>query len=148
MWFAARGGISVYDGAEWKSYAVADGLPSLSFFKNKKDEQGTIWTLPYPPTISVSYCNGTKRVTLPKPVSKDEPDNFTSFEITFINNQRHIAVGTSNMRLFLYRNKQWQQITPANGLLSDQVNAIAACNKQFYVAGVSLLLKRIVLIIV
>ena len=40
MWFATRGGISCYDGVDWKNYTMADGLPAQSFVKISVDRKG------------------------------------------------------------------------------------------------------------
>ncbi len=39
VWFATRGGITVYDGTNWKTYTISDGLPVLAFFGIQTDRK-------------------------------------------------------------------------------------------------------------
>ncbi|MBL7647360.1 MAG: response regulator [Candidatus Hydrogenedentes bacterium] len=45
MWFACWGrGVSSYDGLQWKSYELEDGLPSHDIRDVRFDERGLLWT--------------------------------------------------------------------------------------------------------
>ena len=135
MWFATRGGIGVYDGFHWKIYSVVDGLPAPSYFRVRIDRKGTIWALSQLSDLSVSYFNGEKWLSIPKP---DDSiilgESITSFGITSINDKTVLAVGTRHYGLFVWTGSQWRHITPEDGLLSSSVNSIVARGDEFFVA--------------
>jgi len=142
LWFATRAGISIYDGTEWKSYTVAEGLPAISYSKIVVDEKGMIWILPHAPNLTISYLSEDRWISLPKPEISGSVINFSSLEVIYMNQKRIIFVGTDNSGLYQFADEKWKQITIDHGLLSDQINGIAFQEGEIFVAtdrGISII---------
>jgi signal transduction histidine kinase/ligand-binding sensor domain-containing protein len=134
LWFATRGGISVFDGNEWHAFSLKDGLPVASYSKITIDEQGLIWILSHPPGLSVSCFNGQHWETLTKPDFSVNTKNFSALEVGFRNEQRVIFVGTNDAGLLQFVDGQWRQITMEQGLPGNQINALAFHAGQLFIA--------------
>ena len=134
MWFATRGGISVYDAALWKHFSVVDGLPVTSYSKLKVDEKGIVWALSDAPGLYVSYFTKNRWQTLHPPNLSANISNFSSFEVTYINQELNIFIGTGNTGLFQFTGNNWKQITPKQGLADYRINGIITLNEVVYVA--------------
>jgi signal transduction histidine kinase/ligand-binding sensor domain-containing protein len=142
LWFATRAGISAYDGTQWKSYTVAEGLLTTSYSKIMVDEQGITWILPHAPNLSISYFAENRWTSLPRPDVPSTVNSFSSFEVLYENHQRTIFVATDSAGLYRFADETWQQITPRDGLLSYCVNGIAQQNNKLFVAtdkGISII---------
>jgi PAS domain S-box-containing protein len=150
IWFATRGGITVYDGTSWKTYTVSDGLPVLAFFNIQPDQKGRIWAL------SDVLFKGPVVVYLDQPGANDHPQwhriqgqtpaiigikstKITSFQLLELKedtkgNLPAAAVGTTTMGLFLWHCGEWENINEKTGLLSDSVNGIVTLGGKLYAA--------------
>ena len=142
LWFATRAGISVYDGTQWKSYTVAEGLPATSYAKIMVDEKNITWILPHAPNLSISYFAENKWISLPRPDIPSTVNSFSSLEVLYENHQRTIFAATDSAGLYRFADETWQQITPRDGLLSYCVNGIAQQDSKLFVAtdkGISII---------
>ena len=142
LWFATRGGISVYDGTQWKSYAVAEGLPTTSYAKITVDKKNIPWILPDAPNLSISYFDEKKWRNLAKPAITRTVNSFSSLEVLYEKNQRTVFVATDSAGLYQFADGNWRQITPNDGLLSNSVNGLALQGNKLYVAtdkGISII---------
>ncbi|MEM6793513.1 MAG: ATP-binding protein [Acidobacteriota bacterium] len=45
LWFATRNGVCVYDGAEWRSFGLEDGIPQTGFLRLEIAADGSVWAL-------------------------------------------------------------------------------------------------------
>ncbi len=134
MWFATRGGISVYDGATWKSYTQADELPVPAYAKIKLDEKGIIWAIP---DAQISYIpffyNNKWNSNIKLPV--DLPPIVAScFEVIYINDAPLLALGTYDQGILFFHKDQWLLKTKADGLPSNCINGIVGWQGQFFIA--------------
>ena len=43
IWVSSGGGVSRYDGREWKCFGIQDGLISIVIYNLKEDKFGNIW---------------------------------------------------------------------------------------------------------
>jgi PAS domain S-box-containing protein len=154
VWFATRGGISVYDGTSWKTYTISDGLPILAFSGIKTDRKGRIWAL------SDLLFNGPVVVYF-EPQGEEENDRapwhivqgqkpvipgiistkVTSFQLLELkedtqtqNDLPAAVVGTSTLGLLLWYRGEWKHITEKDGLLSNSVNGIVTLDGKLYAA--------------
>ncbi len=142
LWFATRAGISVYDGSQWKSYTVVDGLPATNYSKVLIDDKGLIWILPYAPNLAISFFDNEVWSNLPKPKIYGNVSNFSSFGVTYLEQKRIVFVGTDNAGLYRFADGQWKQITVDHGLLSNQINGIVVYKGKLFIAtdkGISIL---------
>ena len=131
MWFATRGGISVYDGYNWTSHTVKDGLQSIAIKKLKVDEKGIVWALPYHPSFLISYYLNNSWKSIPDKFPGDEI--ITSFEVIYFKNKRCIAVSTSEKGLSLYENDKWINLNYSNSILSDRINGMTIYQGVLYI---------------
>lgn len=134
MWFATRGGISVYDGSDWKSYTISNGLPVSSYLKIKMDEKGVLWAVPDGKVTVIPYFKNNKWHSDLKIIESLKPVVASSFGITYKNNKPFLSIGTYDKGLVLYHDNKWFYKTTDNGLLSNSVNGVAAWKGQFFIA--------------
>jgi PAS domain S-box-containing protein len=151
MWFATRGGISCYDGVDWKNYTMADGLPVQSFLKISPDRKGRIWALSDPfqqEKLFVVFYD-----TSPAPAWHQietlefnliDHLDITSFQLLEQekDNTPIVVVGTIRSGIFRWQAGKWERLTTKNGLLSNSVTGTAVWKGKCYVAtdnGISVL---------
>jgi PAS domain S-box-containing protein len=158
VWFATRGGITVYDGTSWKTYTLSDGLPLLPFYNIQTDQKGRIWALSdvlSKGLVVVYYDNSGENEQAPwyriqgqVPITIDEKSvKITSFQLVELNDDNKgdlpvVAVGTSTMGLFLWHRGVWENINEKNSLVSNAVNGMVTLGRKLYAAtdkGLSLI---------
>lgn len=135
MWFATRNGISIYDGSEWTTLTVKDGIPSISVYKLFFDKKGVLWLLPSHSSARISFFKQKKWQSLPTPVIPNEII-VTSFNIEYINNQLFVILGTLYNGLYIYQNQNenWVNFSTAEGLLSPAIKGVCVIESTLLVA--------------
>jgi len=150
IWFATRGGITVYDGTSWKTYTLSDGLPVLPFYNIQTDQKGRTWAL------SDVVFKGPVVVYLDQPGTNDHPQwhrvqgqapeipdikstKITSFQLLELKEDTKgalpvVVMGTSTMGLFLWHREEWKKVNEKTGLLSNSVNGIVTLGGKLYTA--------------
>ena len=147
LWFATRAGISVYDGTEWRTYTVEQGLPATSYSKVLVDEKGIVWILPHAPNLTISYLNKNQWHSLPRLDITASVNNFSSIEVVYCNEKRLIFIGTDNAGVYQFAEEKWNQITVDQGLLSNQITGLAFLEGKLFIAtdkGISILDNNII----
>jgi ligand-binding sensor domain-containing protein len=150
VWFATRGGITVYDGTSWKTYTISDGLPVLAFYAVQTDQKGRIWALSdiyfkEPVVIYLDQQEENDRAQWqrvpgrPPAITRTTSMKITSFQLLELNDDTKrdlpaAVVGTSTMGLLLWHRGEWKNITEKNGLLSNSVNGMVALEGKLYAA--------------
>lgn len=124
----------MYDGINWTSYQVADGLPMNTHCRIRIDPDGVVWSLAHAPEIFVSYLSADKWITLPIPEHTNHIINFSSFEVARIHNRITILIGTIKNGLYRYTDNHWQHYTIQNGLPDDKVNGLCVVHDKVYIA--------------
>jgi|GEM_PF-488579 len=150
IWFATRGGITVYDGASWKTYTVEDGLPVLAFYDIQTDREGRIWALSDvlfkgPVVVYLDQQEENDRAQwhrvrgYPPAITGAKSMNITSFQLLELKEDTKAdlpaaAVGTSTMGLFLWHRGEWKNLNEKNSLLSNSVNGMVTLGGKLYAA--------------
>jgi len=134
MWFATRSGISVYDGSNWKSYTIMDGLTEAPYSKIKIDEKGVIWILSEISASGILYFSNNKWQKLPDIHISGEGVRASFFDISYTNDKRIVAAGTNNFGLFIYSDDKWIQKSVSTGLLSNTINGVVCWGEKILVA--------------
>ncbi|NOZ62181.1 MAG: PAS domain-containing protein [Calditrichaeota bacterium] len=141
IWFATRGGISVYDGFQWKKYSVAEGLPAMSYSQIEIDERGRVWVMPEYSTLRVSYFDGKSWNTL-VPLKISAFSGANSFKVTTHDNKTSVAIGSRSQGLAIYAENRWHLISKKEGLPSAHINGLESWRGNFLIAtnnGLSLI---------
>ena len=73
LWFATSAGVSLYDGAEFKTFTMSDGLVNNAVREIYEDRQGRLW---FCTTGGISLLEKFESASNPKPVFK----NFTKVD--------------------------------------------------------------------
>lgn len=134
VWFATRSGVSVYDGFNWHTYSVEEGLPTIAHIKIKVDEKGTIWALSELSRFKISHFDGKRWINSIKFTPKVNFHFLSSFEVAYKNNQLLMAIGTNDDGVYIYYQYKWIHISEANGLLSSSVSNIVYWNGKLIVS--------------
>jgi two-component system cell cycle sensor histidine kinase/response regulator CckA len=150
VWFATRGGITVYDGTSWKTYTVSDGLPVLAFHAIQTDQKGRIWALSDvlfkgPVVVYLDQQEENDRAQwhrvqgYPPAITGAKSMNITSFQLLELKEDTKAdlpaaAVGTSTMGLFLWHRGEWKNLNEKNGLLCNSINGMVTLGGKLYMA--------------
>jgi len=132
MWFATRNGVTVYDGAQWKTQTMSEGLPINSYSDVECDNQGTIWTISHFNDFIIAYLFEGRWQKLPQPDFPQPRPPITAFEVSIVNGQPVVAFGT-NKGLYLWSNNEWKIFDDNDGLPDTRINSIEADGEHFYI---------------
>ena len=151
MWVATGGGISCYDGVDWKNYTIADGLPVRSFIRISLDQKGRTWALSDPFQQEKLFIVFYDASTTPAwhqietlEVNLKNFEEITSFQLLEQDNENKpvVVVGTLQSGLFRCQAGKWKKLTTKDGLLSNSVTGTVVWKGKCYVAaenGISVL---------
>ncbi|MFC2157286.1 histidine kinase dimerization/phosphoacceptor domain -containing protein [Acidobacteriota bacterium] len=134
MWFATRGGISMYDGSHWTSYSSGRGVSQLSYSQIAVDSHGQVYALPDLGVFQLSIFNGKEWNNVPAPENAGKVSIFTCLELVESGGDVSVAVGTSNAGIFLYKNEAWVHFTVEDGLPDNRINGIERMERDLIVA--------------
>ncbi len=141
MWFAARNGISVFDGYNWDVFTTNNTGLTNDYYRLKKDSDGGIWALSSSPNLWVSYY---KSGEWSKYQISNSPKSMlpTDFEVLTNEPDTIIVVGTYSNGVFISKNGTTQQISKSEGLRGNRVYSIEVDDDNIYVmtdGGVSVI---------
>jgi len=151
IWVATGGGISCYDGVDWKNYTMTDGLPVQSFVKISLDQKGRPWALSDPfqqEKLFIVFYDASPTPAWHQIETLDvDLQNFeeiTSFQLLEQDNENKpvVLVGTIQSGLFRWQAGKWKRLTIKDGLLGNSVTGTAVWKGKCYVAtdnGISVL---------
>ncbi len=125
MWFASRGGVTVYDGVEWKTYSTPLGLGQADHFALDFDEAGTLWAVTSLMPCQISrFRNGTW-AALPRHALDDRHVPVRDFAATRKGDQSLVAIASGLPALDWWDGSRWHRIGPEDGL-PGAVTSLAA----------------------
>jgi len=138
MWFASSGGVSVYDGVEWRNFDEKDGLPGSSFQHVAIDDKSRVWvqTDPSGSGILTAYYEDNQWHSLEDAVFPPGPRLFQSNAFGLLNRENGklpiVVVGTQQNGLYLLTDRRWQRLGEAEGLAGDRINGVAVLGRKIY----------------
>ncbi|HSR54323.1 MAG TPA: two-component regulator propeller domain-containing protein [Acidobacteriota bacterium] len=112
MLFGSRKGVSRFDGQEFKTFTVEDGMPGEEARAVLIDRQGTVW---------VGANEGLGRFDGPKLVRPEAPEPLRTVRALMEDHSGAIWVGTAFNGLFRYKEGQWTQLSTQDGLAARRV---------------------------
>jgi signal transduction histidine kinase/CheY-like chemotaxis protein/ligand-binding sensor domain-containing protein len=134
MWFATRGGVTVYDGVDWTTYSSPEGLAMPSHFALDLDEEGVLWTVgSVAPVRVASWRSGAWEPLPPPPAELAAPNRLvTGLAATRRGARARVAVSTDFPDLVVW-DDGWRRFTLAAGL-PGTVNGLAGHGGELWVA--------------
>jgi len=138
MWFATEGGgISRYDGKEFKNFTTKDGLAGNAVWVIHRDPDGVMWFGAYGGVSRYDFdmpsAGFDTQATQPKPQSKDGKA-FVNFLEDELENDSVMAIhrdpdgvmwfGSYRSGVFRYDGRTFVKLTTKDGLVSNSVKAI------------------------
>jgi len=133
MWFAARGGVTVYDGREFRVFPVSEGLPASTYTHIRAAADGSFWTATNMGANLVSiYEDGRWRALPPAPFIT-LPEAMSDFEIIEGAEGVTAAVASRHEGVAVWRNGAWVHFDSRNGLADGEIQDISAHGGRLYV---------------
>ncbi len=149
IWFATRSGVATYDGLEWITYNLADGLTWADQFALEWDAEGTLWSISTKSPFKIFYLRGDRWHEFPGPRDVPADLRITSFAVLGTSprrganetgasssegpeQDRHgtLAIGTDKAGVLLRRSGSWRRISVEQGLPSERVCGLEAVNQR------------------
>ncbi len=134
LWFATRSGITVYDGLEWATYNVADGLTWADQFALRWDGEGMLWSVGAIPPFKIFYLDQDRWHELPGPDSVAADLEITSFAVLGPGHSGTVAIGTDRAGILLCEAGSWRAITVEQGLPSNVIRDLVIQDDRLIVA--------------
>ncbi len=135
IWFATRSGIATYDGLEWTTYNVADGLTWADQFALEWDSQGVLWSVGAISPFKIFYLDQARWHELAGPEEVAPDLRITAFAVLGTGGpQGALAIGTDRGGVLLRDSGSWRRITVGEGLPSDEVRDLIAAGSRLIVA--------------
>ncbi len=134
IWFATRSGVAAYDGLEWTTYNVADGLTWADQFALAWDAEGVLWSVGAISPFKTFYLEGDRWHELPGPPGVGPELMITSFAVLGGGRDRTLAIGTDRGGVLLGRGGRWRVLAEAEGLPSAEVRALVALEDRLIAA--------------
>lgn len=119
LWFGTEnGGVSWYDGSQWRTYTTADGLGSNTIYAILKDKEGAIWF--------GTLGGGVSRLDRSSWIAYTQREGLSSNKVSRIlqDEQGHMWFGTLGGSISRYDGENWQTYTPRNPLEFNPVSVI------------------------
>ena len=132
MWFASRGGVTVYDGVEWTTYAAPQGLPVPDHLALGLDDSGGLWAATSVMPCRVSRFDGDAWTALPGHRPDDPNHRVTAFAVTRADDRLLVAVASESPALDLWDGSRWRRIDSESGL-PGAVTGLAAHGGRLFV---------------
>ncbi|MDW7759617.1 MAG: histidine kinase dimerization/phosphoacceptor domain -containing protein [Acidobacteriota bacterium] len=134
MWFATRGGVSMYDGFSWHGWSTSNGLSGNVAMDVALDVDGHPWFL-------ITYLEGTIATirdgnifSVPLPVSNEIPLEPILLAAGISGGAPAFLVGTRYRGLFLYHGDEWRRYHTPDGLSGGAIKGLLFSDGAFYVA--------------
>ena len=121
IWFAARGGISVFDGSAWTSYIRGRDLPCSNVMKLIIDENGTVWAwADNTEEYLLKYAAG-RWTTIPRPAFASRPIRPTDLAAFGPPGGETVLLGTRDHGLLAWEAGRWSAVDSRSGLPTNTV---------------------------
>ncbi len=124
MWFGTVNGISVFDGREFRSLTVKDGLAANFILSGAKDKEGNLW-FGHRNGMLTKYNWQTKK--LEKIYLSESLRDSTSTKITslFTDKEGRLWIATEGWGAYYFEGDSLRQLNMKNGLATNNVSAIS-----------------------
>ncbi len=134
IWFATRSGIATYDGLEWTTYNVADGLTWADQFALEWDAEGMLWSVGAISPFKIFYLDQDRWHELAGPEEVVPDARITAFAVLGAGLDGTLALGTDRQGLLLRRSGSWRRVTADDGLPSNEIHDLIAVDSRLIVA--------------
>ncbi len=134
IWFATRGGISVFDGSTWTSYVRPRDIPSANVLKLIIDKNGTVWAWAENVDEVLLKFSGGRWISIPKPPFISGAIRPTAMFVHGPREKETVALATRDHGLLVWEGGRWTQIDPKAGLPDPDVLGLALAGVRLYVA--------------
>ncbi len=134
IWFATRSGVATYDGLEWTTYNVADGLTWADQFALEWDAEGMLWSVGAISPFKIFYLDQDRWNELAGPEEIAPDLRITAFAVLGASGLRGtLALGTDKGGLLLRQSGSWRRVTVAEGLPSNEIRDLVAVDSRLIV---------------
>ncbi len=119
IWLASGSGISSYNGISFTHYNQRDGLPLKGYRFIHKDETGRLWAVPQQGQLVFYQLDGHSWKMFGPGERSDEDYQYTCFDVTYLNNDAVLVVGTKNHGARIFRDGNWIHLDAEHNGLPD-----------------------------
>jgi PAS domain S-box-containing protein len=133
MWFATRSGVARYDGREWRSYSLAEGLSWADQFALREDPAGDLWSVSSLAPFRIYRFDGEGWSEAASSEELGHEGRISGFELLPGVDGAAFAVGTSDRGLLIYRAGRWRRLDRSQGLPADEVSALAVAGHRLLI---------------
>ncbi|HEY2328359.1 MAG TPA: two-component regulator propeller domain-containing protein, partial [Verrucomicrobiae bacterium] len=120
IWAGGENGLGCHDGADWKIYSAADGLPPNAVRALAEDEKGNLWI--------GTEGGGLFQLRAGKISFARAPVNDIS--CLLVDRENVLWAGTSGHGLARFQNGTWTHFSTTNGLATDSIGYLVEDNSQ------------------
>ncbi len=142
IWFATRSGIATYDGLEWTTYNLSDGLTWTNQFALEWDSEGVLWSVGAISPFKIFYLHQDRWHEFPGPKHVSPDLRITSFAVLGSgisagepeqNDYGALAIGTDKAGVLLRQSGAWRRVSVEQGLPSARVCGLVAWGRELVV---------------
>jgi two-component sensor histidine kinase/ligand-binding sensor domain-containing protein len=135
IWFATRGGISVFDGTSWTSYIRGRDLPmSSNVLRLTIDGNGTVWAWAENSLECLFRFSGGQWISISKPAFVADAIRPTAMLVHGDLGRETVALATRDQGLLVWNDGRWIQIGQKDGLPGPTVLGLARAGSRLYLA--------------
>ena len=135
IWFATRGGISVFDGSSWTSYIRGRDLPmSSNVLRLTIDGNGTVWAWAENSLECLFRFSGGQWISISKPAFVADAIRPTAMLVHGDLGRETVALATRDQGLLVWNDGRWIQIGQKDGLPGPTVLGLARAGSRLYLA--------------
>ena len=127
IWFATRAGIASYDGRDWRTYSVADGLSWADQFALRWDPDGRLWSVSSIAPFRIYRFTADRWEEEPGPGEISADARITAFAVvpaSRAGSAARLAIGTGQ-GLLVGDGGDWRRFGSAEGLPDELVSSLA-----------------------
>lgn len=110
MWFVTRGGISSYDGREWKTTPLPDGFPAAFNAVSRWDARDRLWTVAIARSQQIHHFDGERWVAFDGPPADGAEANVVAFDVSAPGSEPRLALSMSDRSLFYFNGSGWDRV--------------------------------------
>ncbi|MBK8845554.1 MAG: response regulator [Bacteroidetes bacterium] len=134
IWVYTSHGLVSYNGSEWKTIDSIAGFPASAYSSVCGTRDLVVYFIPTSLAYPVVQFDGEKYTSLSKPENKAKETAVKSFA-TAINGENHVAIQSSENRVFIYHDKQWHILDQNSGFTPQRVLSFSTFNNSVVICG-------------
>lgn len=134
IWVYTSQGLVSYNGSEWKSIDSIAGFPATGYNSVCGTRDLTVFFIPTNLSYPIVQFDGEKFTPLVKPNAKAKESSVKSYASN-INGENQLAILSSENRIFIYSNKQWQVLDQSHGFLPQRVLSFTTYDNSLVICG-------------